>query len=122
MNRKQRDLIKKRKRVTMGVRRRVRGVADKPRLSVFRSNRHMYCQAIDDEGHTTLATVSTMEEGFKKGQDVRPVDHAKALGSEMASRLKAKGIERVAFDRGRYKYHGKVKAFADAMREEGIRF
>lgn len=122
MQRKQKKLLAKRERVAKGVRRRVQGDNEKPRLSVFRSNRQFYCQAIDDENGKTLTAVSSMESEYKKEDKVPMKEHVKVLGAEMASRLKKAGIERVVFDRGWYRYHGCVKAFADSVREGGIRF
>jgi large subunit ribosomal protein L18 len=121
MLRKQKDLKRKRIRVARGVRRRVRGMPEKPRLSVFRSNRHFYCQAIDDESGKTMASVSSMESAYR-GEKAPKSEKAKALGEAMAKRLKEAGIERAVFDRGWYKYHGTIKRFADAVREGGIRF
>jgi large subunit ribosomal protein L18 len=91
-------------------------------LSVFRSNRHFYCQAIDDEQGVTLASISSLISGHGKESDMRMTDYVKNLGKEMAERLKSAGVERVVFDRGWYRYHGCVKSFADAVREGGIRF
>jgi large subunit ribosomal protein L18 len=122
MDRKQKDRIRKRLRVMRGVRRRVRGCAVKPRLSVFRSNKNLACQAIDDEVGVTLAAISSLEGGFQNDVQGCKTERAKVLGEEMARRLKEKGIERVAFDRGWYKYHGRIKAFADAVRKGGIKF
>ncbi|MHC4942486.1 MAG: 50S ribosomal protein L18 [Planctomycetota bacterium] len=123
MERKQKNLIKKRLRVLRGVRRRLHGVAEKPRLSVYRSNKQMYCQAIDDESGKTLASVSSItEENRSALSEKNKTEKAKAVGLQMANRLKELGIERAVFDRGWYRYHGIVKAFADAIREGGIKF
>jgi len=122
MDRKQKDLKEKRLRASRGVRRRLHGMPDKPRLSMHRSNRQLYCQAIDDENGKTLATVSSLEEGNRSGLSGSKTERAKTLGQQMAERLKGLGIERAVFDRGWYKYHGIVKTFADAVREGGIRF
>ena len=108
--------------MALGVRRKVQGSAEKPRLSVFRSNRHFYCQAIDDERGVTMACVSSQEADFKQGDESPMLDHTKKLGGELANRLKSIGVERAVFDRGWYRYHGCVKNFADAVREGGIRF
>ena len=97
----------------------MRGDAGKPRISVFRSNRQFYCQAIDDESGKTLAAVSTLKSEAVEGNRTARVS---ALGTEMADRLKAIGVERAVFDRNWYRYHGVVKAFADAVRKGGIRF
>jgi large subunit ribosomal protein L18 len=123
MERKQKNLIKKRLRNLRGVRRRLHGVAEKPRLSVYRSNKQMYCQAIDDESGKTLASVSSItEENRSALSEKNKTEKAKAVGLQMANRLKELGIERAVFDRGWYRYHGIVKAFADAIREGGIKF
>ncbi len=123
MNRKQKDLILKRLRVKRGVRRRLHGVSEKPRLSVFRSNRQFYCQAIDDEAGRTLAAVSSLEPALRDAvSGRRKTEKAEVLGHELGKRLKTLGIEKAILDRGRYKYHGCVNSFAAAVREEGIRF
>lgn len=122
MNRKQKNLIKKRKRVQQGVRRRVRGSQDKPRICICRSNKNLSCQAIADDSGTTITSISSLEKDFRGKLEGTKTDCAKALGTEMAKRLKEKGVERIVFDRGWYRYHGRVKAFADAIREEGVRF
>jgi len=93
------------------------------RLSVFRSSRHIYAQIIDDAKGVTLAAASTLDEGVKgavkTGADV---DAAKAVGKLIAERAKEKNIAAVVFDRGRYIYHGRIKALADAAREAGLSF
>ncbi|MBI1869416.1 50S ribosomal protein L18 [Candidatus Gottesmanbacteria bacterium] len=94
------------------------GTKERPRLSVFRSNRYIYAQIIDDETRTTLASIHTKTLGFKgKG-----IDKAQAAGQELAKRAKKQGIIRVVFDRGGYRYHGQVKAVADSARKEGLKF
>ncbi len=122
MDRKQKKRIKKRLRVQQGVRNRVRGSLDKPRVSVYRSNKNLACQAIDDDTGKTITAISSLEQDFRGKLDGTKSERAKTLGTEMAKRLKDKGVERIVFDRGWYRYHGRVKAFADAIREEGIRF
>ena len=104
------------------MRRRLHGKPERPRLSVLRSNRQLYCQAIDDEHGKTLAAVSSLEEANRSSLKGNKTEKAKALGQQMAERLKALGIEHAIFDRAWYKYHGVVKTFADAVREGGIRF
>jgi large subunit ribosomal protein L18 len=106
------------------VRRALRAAANgRPRLSVFRSSQHIYAQVIDDErGHTVAAASSlekAMREGLKTGADTRA---AAEVGKLVAERAKAAGIEKVVFDRGRFLYHGRVKALADAAREAGLDF
>ncbi|HEY2774913.1 MAG TPA: 50S ribosomal protein L18 [Candidatus Binatia bacterium] len=98
------------------VRKRVRGTASRPRLSVFRSNRYLYVQIISDDTGHTLAAASTVTGG--KGN----VGAAQQLGRDIAERCKQLSIAEVVFDRGGYKYHGRVRALADAAREAGLKF
>jgi|TARA_B110000495_G_scaffold59764_1_gene50714 large subunit ribosomal protein L18 len=100
------------------VRKTVRGIADRPRLAVFRSSNHIYAQVIDDDQGHTLAAAGSIE--LKLG-DVK-TDVAKAVGAAVAKKALAAGITKVVFDRGGYKYHGRVKALADAARSEGLSF
>jgi large subunit ribosomal protein L18 len=99
------------------------GANGRPRLSVFRSSKHIYAQVIDDTKGGTVASASTMEkttrEGGKTGADIAA---AKAIGKLVAERAVEKGVTEVVFDRGRYLYHGRVKALADAAREAGLKF
>ncbi len=100
------------------VRRKVEGTAARPRLAVFRSNKHIVAQVIDDINGVTIASASTNEKSFSgTGSNV---DAAKKVGATVAARAKEKGITKVVFDRGGYKYHGRVAAVADAAREAGI--
>ncbi len=92
-----------------------------PRLSVFRSPRHIYAQVVSPSGDRVHAAASTLESEFK-GQSMGNVQGAIAVGSLIAERAKGKGIEEVAFDRSGYKYHGRVKALADAARTGGLKF
>ncbi len=105
------------------VRGKIRGTENRPRLSIFRSSRHIYVQAIADDKACTLAEASTLSKELK---DVIPglkkVEAAKEVGKLLSQRLMARGIEQVTFDRGRFLYHGRVKALADAAREAGLRF
>jgi large subunit ribosomal protein L18 len=101
------------------VRKAIRGSAQKPRLSVFRSNFHIYAQLIDDDAQVTLASASSNE----KGGDVKyggNVAAAKLVGAKLAELAKAKGITQAAFDRGHYRFHGRVKALARAATEAGL--
>ena len=104
-------------------RERIFGTTERPRLSIFRSGRHLYAQAIDDYEGKTLFAFSTLNEKFKKavpkGNDV---DAAKKLGETFGAQLLAKGIQKVVFDRGGDKYHGRVKALAEALRQTGVNF
>ncbi|MCL2571815.1 MAG: 50S ribosomal protein L18 [Defluviitaleaceae bacterium] len=106
------------------LRRYLMGTAERPRLSVFRSNKHIYAQVIDDDKGHTLASASTATLGFKESDldSSSNVEAAKAVGKEVAEKAKALGIETIVFDRGGYLYHGKVKALADAAREAGLKF
>ena len=101
------------------VRKAIRGTASKPRLSVFRSNLHIYAQLIDDENMITLAAASTSDKGDKatKGGNVAA---ATLVGRKLAEKAKAKGITQAAFDRGNYRFHGRVKALARAATEAGL--
>jgi large subunit ribosomal protein L18 len=108
-----------RARRAVRVRSKVRGTAERPRLSVFRSNRAIWAQVIDDANGRTLASADSnhlAEEGLNKR------DQAAKVGGLVAERAKAAGIERVVFDRGSYLYHGRVKALADGAREGGLDF
>ncbi|MFV0431796.1 MAG: 50S ribosomal protein L18 [Alphaproteobacteria bacterium] len=114
-----RELLARRaKRVRYRIRR--QGV-DKPRLSVFRSSRHMYVQLIDDAKGHTVAAASTLEKDAKVKFGGN-IEAAAAVGKLIAKRAKAAGVENVVFDRGGFKFHGRVKALADAAREGGLKF
>jgi large subunit ribosomal protein L18 len=103
------------------VRKKVRGTAERPRLSVFRSARHVYAQLIDDVGGTTIASASTMEKDARGGVTAT-VDAAKAVGTRLGERAKAAGVSGAVFDRGGFRYHGRVAAVADGARETGLEF
>jgi large subunit ribosomal protein L18 len=102
------------------VRKHVRGTAERPRLAVFRSNRHISAQVIDDRAGTTLAAASTLEADLHDGSSNR--DAAARVGKLVAERAKDAGVERVVFDRGGFLYHGRVAAVAEAAREAGLEF
>jgi large subunit ribosomal protein L18 len=99
------------------VRKKVAGTADRPRLVVFRSDKHIYAQVFDDDAGRTIATVSSLKAGAGKKSD-----KAAEVGRQVAVVAKERGINRVVFDRGGYKYHGRVKAVADGAREGGLEF
>ena len=102
------------------VRKGLRGTAARPRLSVFRSNKYIYAQVIDDDAGTTLASASSLEGDLRdKGLSV---ETATEVGRLVAERAKDAGVETVVFDRGGFAYHGRVKALADAARESGLEF
>ena len=105
------------------VRRRMTGTSERPRLSIFRSLHHVYAQVIDDASGRTLVAASTREKGVNEGLDSRSsAAAAEKVGKAIAERAKEKGISKVVFDRGGYKYHGRVKALADAARGAGLEF
>ncbi|MGC8668323.1 MAG: 50S ribosomal protein L18 [Chthonomonadales bacterium] len=105
------------------VRAKVRGSAERPRLNVFRSLKNIHAQIIDDDAGRTLAAASTVEAAFRStGKSGGNVEAARMVGALVAQRAREKGITRVVFDRGGYKYHGRVKALADAARAEGLEF
>ena len=115
--------VTRRARRKRGLRKRIRGTGDCPRLAVFRSVQHIYAQIIDDEAGVTLCSASTrgkaVRDGFEKSGNKAA---AKVVGTALAEQAKAKNIEAVCFDRSGYKYHGRVKELADAAREGGLKF
>lgn len=105
------------------IRHHLHGTASIPRLAVFRSNKHMYAQIIDDDQRTTLVSASTLQKDVKAELEYTDnVEAAAKLGTVIAKKALEKGIENVIFDRSGYIYHGKVKALADAAREAGLKF
>ncbi len=105
--------LKRRRRV----RAKVRGTATRPRVSVFRSNRGLFAQLVDDDSGHTLAAVQWTEDGLR---DLKPLEQAAEAGKRLAERAKEAGVERAVFDRGGYQYHGRVKALAEGIREGGL--
>ncbi|MCP3982616.1 MAG: 50S ribosomal protein L18 [bacterium] len=111
-----------RRRVRYRVRKKISGTAARPRLAVFRSLKHIYAQAIDDDSGKTMAQASTLDREVRgKVKHGGGVDAAKEVGKVLAQRLKENGVESAVFDRGGCIYHGRVKAVADATREGGIK-
>tara|TARA_B100001094_G_C18009819_1_gene709519 strand:- start:474 stop:809 length:336 start_codon:yes stop_codon:yes gene_type:complete len=106
---------------TTRVRYKLKKVSSRNRLSVFRSNNHIYAQIIDDKKGITIASASTVEKDFIKTENDRK-ELAKIVGKKIAERSLEKGIKEVAFDKGKYKYHGLIKILADAARTEGLNF
>ena len=102
------------------LRRKLSGNAEVPRLSVFRSLRHIYVQLIDDVAGHTLLSASSLEKGFE--ENITMTEKAKKVGTVLAERMKEKGFDKLVFDRGGYKYHGRIAALADSLREAGIQF
>ena len=112
-----------RRRVHARVRTRVTGTPERPRLCVYRSLGHIYTQIIDDRTGRTIVSASSMDKQTKKNlKGGGNIASAKAVGKTIAERAKAAGVAKVVFDRGGYKYHGRVKALADAARESGLSF
>ena len=116
----------RRQRIKYRIRKRVRGTAAQPRLSVFRSVSHIYVQVIDDLAGSTLASASSVEAAIKAklsdGASAGNVKGATVVGETIAERLKAKGISKVVFDRNGFLYHGRVKEVAEAARKAGLEF
>ncbi|MBX2816282.1 MAG: 50S ribosomal protein L18 [Saprospiraceae bacterium] len=105
----------RRRTIRYRIRNKVKGSSNRPRLSVYRSNRAIYCQLIDDSQGTTIAQASSREV-----ENASKVDQAKQVGALLAERAKQKNITHVRFDRGGYLYHGRVKALAEGVRENGL--
>jgi large subunit ribosomal protein L18 len=104
------------------VRRNIQGTAERPRLSVFRSSKHIYAQLIDDLQGVTLAAASSRKDIGKELPNGGNVKAAVLVGQKLAEVAKGKGISKAAFDRGHYRYHGRIKALADAARKGGLQF
>lgn len=105
------------------VRKKVKGTPERPRLSVFRSTKHIYAQIIDDTQGRTLAACSSTEEAFKSlDKPESKCNAANTIGKMIAERAKEKGVEKVVFDRNGFLYHGRVKAVSDGAREAGLKF
>ena len=120
---KKKSRAKVREKKHMRIRNRFSGTAERPRLAVFRSNKNIYAQIIDDVAGSTLVAASTVEKELKS--QVKYTDNkeaAETVGKAIAERAKAKGIEEVVFDRGGFVYHDKIQALADAAREAGLKF
>ena len=103
------------------VRYKTKSVSKRKRLSVFRSNNHIYAQLIDDTNGTTIASASSLEKSIKD-KKLQRKEIAELIGKSIAKKIISKGIDKVAFDRGKYKYHGLIKILADAARSEGLNF
>ena len=104
------------------IRFKLRKISSRKRLTVFKSNNHLYAQVINDDIGATLASVSSLEKTFKDKKHENKKDLAEKLGKEIAKRSINKGIKEVTFDKGKYKYHGIIKVFAEAARSEGLDF
>lgn len=118
-----RSVQTRRRRRQLRVRKRLSGTAERPRLAVFRSSKHIYAQIINDQTGTTLAQAGTLDPALKSQQAYGGNKAAAALvGKTIAERAKAAGVDKVCFDRRSYKYHGRVEALAQAAREGGLQF
>ncbi|MEO0734416.1 MAG: 50S ribosomal protein L18 [Bacteroidota bacterium] len=112
--------LKRRKRIHGRVRKKITGTPEQPRLNIFRSNKFIYAQLIDDVNGVTLAQANSFEAAV--ANDGNKAEQSAAVGKLVAERALAKGIEKVLFDRGGYLFHGRVKALADGAREGGLKF
>lgn len=104
------------------IRKKIQGTAERPRLRVFKSNKHIYAQLIDDVAGNTLVSMSTVDKEFSAGDEKGKVAVAKKVGELLATRAKAAGFSRVIFDRGGSVYHGRVKSLSEGAREGGLEF
>ena len=108
----------RRERIKSGIRKKISGTSERPRLSVFKSNTGIYAQVIDDVKSVTVASASSVELGKKAVN----IENSKAVGKKIAEKAKASGVETIVFDRNGYLYHGNIKAFAEGAREGGLKF
>jgi large subunit ribosomal protein L18 len=114
--------LERRKRIRMRIRKKISGTVEAPRVSVYRSNKQIYAQVIDDLKGETLLSASSKEKDIASKSGIKKIEQAKLVGKLLAEKCREKGIEQVVFDRGGYKYHGRVKSLADAAREGGLKF
>ncbi len=112
----------RRLKIRRRIRKNVKGSAEAPRLSVFRSNKHIFAQVIDDISGITLASASSLSKEISDKKDINKTEQAKLVGELIAKKSIEKGIAIVVFDRGGFLYHGRVKSLADAAREGGLKF
>ncbi len=113
----------RRERIRKGIRKKIRGTAERPRLAVFRSNKEIYVQVINDDDGKTIAGASSLTKAVKEDvSDKSKSEVSKLVGLEIARRAKEAGVEVVVFDRSGYRYHGRVKALAEGAREGGLNF
>ena len=109
----------RRERIKLGIRNKISGTKERPRLSVFRSNKGLFVQVINDENGTTIASASTIELGEKSKLNQ---ENSKNVGKKIAEKALASGVQSIVFDRNGYLYHGNIKALADGAREGGLKF
>jgi large subunit ribosomal protein L18 len=118
-----RTILRQRQRRQFRVRRSIHGTAERPRLTVFRSHKHIYAQVVDDSTGRTLASASSMDTALRSGLGFGGNKQAaEAIGKAVAERARAAGVKQVCFDRGPFRYHGRVAALADAARAAGLEF
>ncbi len=118
-----RNLASRREKTKTRIRGRLSGTAERPRLTIYKSLKRIYVQAVDDSKGVTVASASSLEKDLRaKLSNGANIDAAKAVGASIAARLQEKGIKAVVFDRNGYLYHGRVKALADSAREAGLQF
>ena len=106
----------------MRIRKKINGTVETPRLAVYRSNKQIYVQVVDDLNGVTLLSACSKENEVAAQTGIKKIEQAKLVGKLLATKCKEKGIEKVVFDRSGYKYHGRVKSLADAAREGGLKF
>jgi large subunit ribosomal protein L18 len=104
------------------IRKKISGTAERPRLRVFKSNKHIYAQIIDDSQGHTLISMSTLDKGYVAGEETAKVPVARSIGKILAERARAAGLDKVVFDRGGAAYHGRIKSLAEGAREGGLDF
>jgi len=109
-------------RIRKRIRKRINGTAEIPRMSVFRSNKHIYVQLIDDVSKKTIIAASSADKGLTENTKAKKEEIASIVGKKIAEKAKENKISKIVFDRGGYLYHGRVKALADAARKEGLKF
>lgn len=112
----------RRKRIRYRIRQRLAGTTEMPRLSVYRSNKHIYAQVIDDSKAVTILAASSLEKDIMEKKDISKKEIAALVGQRIAEKAKEAGVSRVVFDRGGYLFHGRVKVLADHAREGGLNF
>ncbi len=112
--------VNRRIKIKMRIRKSVNGTSDRPRMTVFRSNKQIYVQLVDDQSGTTLASASSRDKGID--EKVNKVEQAEKVGKLVAEKAKSAGIENVVFDRNGYLYHGRIKSLAEAARKGGLKF
>ena len=114
--------FEKRARIKMRIRKKIQGTPEIPRIAIYRSNKQIYAQVVDDQNRKTLLSASSKEKDIAAKTSIKKTEQASLVGKLLASKCKEKGIEKVLFDRSGYKYHGRVKSLAESAREGGLKF